>query len=88
LFKYQSFLVKRSTMRKTTQRPGRLATLAVAALGLIAVALPLQSASAQGMYLGWDFGNGFGIGIGAPPSAYGYHYCGLVATYQPCYYGY
>lgn len=21
-------------------------------------------------YIGWDFGNGFGIGIGAPPSAY------------------
>jgi hypothetical protein len=27
------------------------------------------SARAQ-VYLGWDFGNGIGIGIGVPPSAY------------------
>lgn len=71
-------------MREATRnrRLSRFAALSVAALGLIAVALPLHQANAQ-MYLGWDFGNGFGIGIGAPPSAYGYHYCGFVATTNP-----
>lgn len=71
-------------MSDTKKRLGRVATVAAAAFGLIAVALPLQSASAQGMYLGWDFGHGFGIGVGTPPSAYGMHYCGIVATYGPC----
>lgn len=68
-------------MRK---RLSGLATLSVAALGLCAVVL--QPAKADSMYLGWDFGNGFGIGIGTPLSAYGYHYCGFVATNRPCYY--
>ena len=74
-------------MQKTerTRRLSRVATLAVAALGLLAVALPLQSAKADGMYFGWDFGNGFGVGLGTPPSAFGYHYCGPVATMRPCY---
>jgi hypothetical protein len=63
---------------------GRIAALAVAAIGLVAIALPLAPAKADMMYFGWDFGNGYGIGIGAVPSAYGYHYCGLVATNQPC----
>ena len=63
---------------------GKIATLAVAALGLMAVALPLHQARAN-MYLGWDFGNGFGVGIGTPPSAYGMHYCGPFATYARCY---
>ena len=36
---------------------------------MVAVAIPLSAARAQ-PYLGWDFGNGFGIGIGPPPSAY------------------
>jgi hypothetical protein len=73
-------------MRKTVRnrRLGFVATFAVAALGLLAVALPMQAAHADGMYAGWDFGNGFGIGVGTPPSAYGYHYCGVVATYRPC----
>jgi len=47
----------------------KLATLAVAVAALGAVALPLNPAHAQ-IYLGWDFGHGFGIGIGTPPSAY------------------
>jgi len=64
---------------------GKLATFAIAAFGLIAVALPLQQANADTMYFGWDFGNGFGVGIGAPPSARGMHYCGPVATYGRCY---
>jgi len=74
-------------MRKTVRnrRLGVLATFAVAALGLIAVALPMQPAHADGMYAGWDFGNGFGIGVGPVPSASGYHYCGVVATRRPCY---
>lgn len=52
-----------------TGRFGKLATLAFAAVALGAVALPLNSAKAQ-PYLGWDFGHGFGIGIGTPPSVY------------------
>jgi hypothetical protein len=54
----------------------------------LAAALPLHQAKADGMYLGWDFGNGVGVGVGTPPSAYGYHYCGLVATPRPCGYPY
>jgi hypothetical protein len=74
-------------MTKTVRnrRLGVAATFAAAALGLIAVALPMQSAQAEGMYAGWDFGNGFGSGVGPVPSAYGYHYCGVVATRRPCY---
>jgi hypothetical protein len=52
-----------------TRRFGKLATLAIAAVALGALTAPLSPARAQ-PYLGWDFGNGFGIGIGAPPSAY------------------
>jgi hypothetical protein len=62
---------------------GRVATLATAALGVLAIAMPLHEAKAQGMYLGWDFGSGWGVGIGTPPSALGYHYCGFVATRDP-----
>ena len=69
--------------RTRNRRFGRLAAFAAGALGLVAVALPLHQASAQTMYLGWDFGNGFGIGVGPVPSAYGYHYCGVVATRDP-----
>ncbi len=73
---------------KTTirnRRLGRIAALAAAALGLVAVALPTHPAKADMMYLGWDFGNGIGVGIGTPPSALGYHYCGFTATRGPCY---
>ena len=70
---------------KQNRRLSRLAALSVAALGLIAVALPMQPAKADMTYLGWDFGGGFGIGVGPVPSAYGYHYCGIVATNRPCY---
>lgn len=66
------------------RRFSRLATLSAAALGLLAVALPLHQTKADGMYLGWDFGNGVGVGVGTPPSAYGFHYCGIVATMRPC----
>ena len=60
-------------MTNKATRAGRLTTLAVAAVGLCAVATPLSPAHAQllgPIYLGWDFGNGFGIGIGQVPSAY------------------
>jgi hypothetical protein len=36
-----------------------------------ALAIPLTPAKAQVPYLGVDFDNAFGVGIGAPPSAYG-----------------
>ena len=52
-----------------TRRFGKFATLAFAATALGAVAMRTAPANAQ-MYLGWDFGNGFGIGIGQVPSAY------------------
>ncbi|HTV88420.1 MAG TPA: hypothetical protein VME41_05335 [Stellaceae bacterium] len=54
---------------KESKRFGKLATLAFAATALGALTIPLAPASAQ-MYLGWDFGNGVGVGIGTPPSAY------------------
>jgi hypothetical protein len=54
------------------RRFGKLAAAAAVAGGLFALAVPLAPAKAQVMYLGWDFGNGFGIGVGTPPSAYGY----------------
>jgi hypothetical protein len=47
---------------------GRIAAAVVGAVGLAALAVPAQ---AQVPYLGIDFGNGWGVGIGAPPSAYG-----------------
>jgi hypothetical protein len=71
--------------RIRNRRFSRLAALSAAVLGLIAVALPLHPAKADGIYLGWDFGAGYGIGLGVPPSAYGMHYCGPIATYRPCY---
>ena len=67
------------------RRLSKIAAITVATLGLGAVALPLHPAKADMMYLGWDFGNGYGIGVGAVPSAYGYHYCGFTATVRPCY---
>ena len=61
-------------MKKRTQA-GRLAALiAAAAMVLAAVAIPVAPAHAQlaldQIYLGWDFGNGFGIGVGRVPSSY------------------
>jgi hypothetical protein len=54
---------------RRTRRFGKFATLAVAGAALGAMAIPPSPANAQ-IYLGWDFGNGFGVGIGTPPSAY------------------
>ena len=54
---------------KNTRRLGKFGIWAVAATALGALTLPLSPASAQA-YLGWDFGNGVGVGIGTPPSAY------------------
>ena len=53
------------------RRFSTIVAAAVAALGLAALSLPLTPAQAQVPYLGVDFGNGWGVGIGAPPSAYG-----------------
>lgn len=71
-----------------TRRLGRLATWAVAAAAFGALALPMSPANAQ-VYLGWDFGNGFGVGIGTPPSAfnpcptYGWPYYPHACAYRP-----
>jgi len=76
---------------------GRLATLAVASVGLAAVALPLSPAKAQA-YFGVDLG-GVGFGVGAPgyyyppsyyPHPYGYYSYPYYASpyYAPYYYPY
>ncbi len=68
-------------------RINRPAATAVVALTLGALAVPLASAKAQVPYLGVDFGNGFGIGIGAPPSAYGMAPASpIYPFYHPYYY--
>jgi hypothetical protein len=51
------------------RRFGMLASLALAAATLGALTAPPAQAGGE-PYLGWDFGSGFGIGIGTPPSAY------------------
>lgn len=57
---------------KQGSRRAAVASAIVGAAGLMALALPAASAHAQSVpYLGVDFGNGWGVGIGAPPSAYG-----------------
>ncbi len=53
------------------RRFSRPAVAAIVALSLGALTVPLASAKAQVPYLGVDLGNGYGVGIGAPPSAYG-----------------
>ena len=61
-------------MKKRNQagRPAALITAAAMVLG--AIAIPVAPAHAQlafdQIYLGWDFGNGFGIGVGRVPSSY------------------
>ena len=57
------------SVETSARRLGKFATLAAAAMALGTLALPLQPANAQ-VYLGWDFGNGWGLGLGTPPSAY------------------
>ena len=60
-------------MTQRTTKAGKLATVAVAAAALVAAGAPLSPAKAQLLgdsYLGWDFGNGFGIGVGQVPSAH------------------
>jgi hypothetical protein len=50
-------------------RLGKLAALTFGAAVLGALAAAPARAGAE-PYLGWDFGSGFGVGIGTPPSAY------------------
>jgi hypothetical protein len=59
------------SQKQRTHRFSRIIAAAVGAIGLAALTVPLSSAQAQVPYLGVDFGNGWGVGIGAPPSAYG-----------------
>lgn len=49
--------------------PKTTAALAAAAAIAMMLLIPRGPAEAQ-IYPGWDFGNGFGIGLGMPPSAY------------------
>lgn len=53
---------------KRSRQAGKLTTLAVAAAAVGGLIIPMAPASAQ-IYLGLDFGNGFGIGVGQVPSA-------------------
>jgi hypothetical protein len=53
-------------------RLNKLAAGAFGALALGVLALTAAPANAQVPYLGIDFGGGFGIGVGVPPSAYGW----------------
>ncbi len=64
-------------------------TVAAAALPPLAVA-PAQAGNEP--YIGWDFGNGLGVGIGTPPSAhdpcptYGWAYSPYRCRYRPAHY--
>lgn len=71
-------------VKQRNHRLGRVAALVIGAAALGALAIPMHSAQAQ--YLGWDFGNGIGVGIGTPPSAYGYYY--EYPYYRPYYHRY
>ena len=70
---------------------GRLVSIAAvaAALSLFA-AMPARAGNEP--YLGWDFGGGFGIGVGVPPSAhdpcptYGWSYYPYRCHYRPTHY--
>ena len=53
-------------LRKQIRQASKVAALAVG-VALGALTIPTAPASAQ-LYLGWDFGNGFGIGVGQVPS--------------------
>ena len=62
-------------MEKDVMKAGKLAILTTAAAMVLgAVAIPVAPAHAQlaldQIYLGWDFGSGFGIGVGRVPSSY------------------
>jgi hypothetical protein len=50
----------------------KLAAGLAGAVALGVLALSAAPAKAQVPYLGVDFGGGFGIGLGVPPSAYGW----------------
>lgn len=74
-------------------RFNKLAAGMVGAVALGVLAISSAPANAQVPYLGVDLGGGFGIGIGVPPSAYGYApaspiypFYGAPARYYP--YGY
>lgn len=78
------------SVETSARRLGKVATLAAAVVALGALAVPLQPANAH-IYLGWDFGNGWGVGVGTPPSAqcpnpnYGF---GPSCYYNPYYHPY
>lgn len=64
-------------------------TVAAAALPTLAIS-PAQAGNEP--YIGWDFGNGMGVGIGTPPSAhdpcptYGWGYSSYRCHYRPAHY--
>jgi hypothetical protein len=68
----------------------KLAAGLAGAVALGVLAFSAAPANAQVAYLGVDLGNGFGIGVGVPPSAYGwapasplYPIWGAPARYYP-----
>jgi len=56
--------------RNGLRRFGNVVTPALIAAALATAAALTPAAAASQPYLGWDFGGGFGIGLGPPPSAY------------------
>jgi hypothetical protein len=68
-------------------RINKLAAGVIGAAALGVLAISAGPANAQVPYLGVDFGNGWGIGVGAPPSAYGMAVASpLYPFYAPYYY--
>ena len=76
------------------RRFGKLAALIIGAAALGALSGTPASAGGE-PYLGWDFGNGFGVGVGTPPSAYdpcptygwpAYPYACRYRAYRPAHY--
>jgi hypothetical protein len=75
------------------KQSGTIAAAVIGAAALAALAFSPTPAKAQVPYLGIDLGGGVGLGLGAPPSAYGmapasplWPFWGAPATYPP--YGY
>ena len=81
------------SIKTRNRRFGKTAAAVVGAITLGLVAFSSAPANAQVPYLGIDLGNGIGLGLGTPPSAYGlapasplYPLYGAPALTPPYYY--